>query len=376
MGKFEHSGASDAREAASGADCHFPADFLPEEAEFASELRAFFPPEREELPPLYVQTLVGDGRSTPFEASFEQKVTYSVFSRLHLERRPLVPTPIRRAVPWDTWLGASVRLLGNRRATVAAAFVIFMVVSVLLTSPSFAAGVRILLGHTGVQQVQNYPASTRLPVASTHSRMHAVNEVTAVEWLGPAVGQYNYQQTYVNMPQEWSDGPVVEMLYDRAGATQGSGEIDVREFRMARSLASVLQVVADGHATEVTVNGLPGVYVDGRWVSTDRHKVWQTGEKSELIFEQDGMIFWIVGDQRDGIGQNQLVAAAQQLVPIELRALGPTRSSLRLVGRELQDALQNPISDEVLALIPAGSSPESGPAAFVVMMTTDPPHAN
>lgn len=377
MGKFEHSGASDAADAASGADCHFPADFLPEEAEFARELRDYFPPEREELPPLYVQTLVGDVRYRPLEASFEQKVAYSVFRRLHLERRPLFTPPIRRSMPWDAWLATSMRLVGNTRASVAAALVALMVVSVMLASPSFAAGMRILLGHTGVQQVQNYPANTRLPVAGTHSRAYPANEhsdvLTSVEWLGVTMGKYTYRDTYINAPQEWSDGPVVEMVYDRSDGTLGSGDLDMREFRMSRSLASVLQVVADGHATAVTVNGLPGVYVDGRWVSTGKHKVWQAGIKSELIFEQHGLIFWIVGDQRDGIGQDQLIAAAQHLAPVKVRTLEPNRSSLRLVGQELQDVLQNPISDEVLALIPAGSSPESGFAAFVVQMAPDSP---
>jgi hypothetical protein len=113
MGEFRRSDAPDVPEGASGPDCGFPADFGADEIEFATALHALFSPEREELPPLYVQTLTGDGRCPPIEASFEQKVTYQVFRRLGLERRGLfepLRTPARDQSP-RAW--APVRRLGR-----------------------------------------------------------------------------------------------------------------------------------------------------------------------------------------------------------------------------------------------------------------------
>lgn len=62
----------------------FPDDFSIEEAEFASELREFFSPEREELPPLYISTLMENERHTIAEPAFEQKLACRVFRRLCL----------------------------------------------------------------------------------------------------------------------------------------------------------------------------------------------------------------------------------------------------------------------------------------------------
>ena len=372
MGEFQRSDAPGVPEGASGPDCGFPADFGPDEIEFATALRALFSPEREELPPLYVQTLTGDGRCPPIEASFEQKVTYQVFRRLGLERRGLfepLHEPLRataRDQRPQAW--APVRRLGRVGGVVAACAAILMIVSVVLASPSFASGVRILLSHTGVQPVASYPAGV-LP--STSVKQHGRDSVpstplTQVDWLGPAAGGYVYQNTRLGSATQWSDGPIVEMLYQRPGNTPGSGMLDVREFRLSHAYAGVLQTVADGSATAVTVGDQPGVYVDGRWVHTgQRGHVWEYGVKSELIFERDGLIFWIVADQRDGTAQDQLIAIAGQLRSISLKALAPNRLTLRLIGQDLQGALQSPINDELYYLVLAGSSLESGEGEFV-----------
>jgi hypothetical protein len=370
MGAFQHSDAMGDVEGASSPGCRFPADFGPDEIEFATELRARFSPEREDLPPLYVQTLAGDGRYPPIEANFEQKVTCLVFRRLGLERRGLFE-PLRAPSGRRTSrVLAPVRRVGRVGSVVAACAAILMLAGVMVTGPSFAAGVRILLGHTGVQPVASYPA---VVLPSTSVKHHGRDSIpstplTQVDWLGTAVDGYVYQDTHVNVtPPDWSNGPVVEMLYQRPGSTPGSGMLDVREFRLSPAYAGVLQVVADGSATSVMVGDQPGVYVDGRWVHTDQQPGWEFGVKSELIFERDGLIFWIVADQRDGTKQAQLVDIAARLQSAPLQALAPNRISLRMIGQDLQGALRSLSDDEVYQVFLAGSSLDSGEGQFVVV---------
>lgn len=365
MDTYEHSDPARASAQVPGSDGSLPMDFTPEEAQFVEELREFFSPEREELPPLYVQTLMGEVAHQPVETSFEQKTTYQVFRHLGLARRPLFDEPSETA--WKR-PAAVVRRLGRVGGLLATSLLVLMAVSVVWASPSFAAGMRILFGQTGVQQVSSYPTSVRPSASMVHpqgTHQDTSTPLTSVEWLGPSMDGYTYQAMSVNASQEWSDGPVIELRYVLPGQTAGSGALDIREFRIAPTLASILQVVAEGSAVPVMVGNLEGVYVDGAWVHTATRPIWQSGVRGELIFEHDGLIFWIVADQRDGMGMQQLVAAAEHLTVVPLHSLVPQHPSLRLIGQELRGTLETSSENDVLALIPAGISPENGPAAFV-----------
>lgn len=349
-------------------DRPFPADFLPEEAEFVEEMRSLFPIECEELPPLYTQTLLGDATHRPLDRHYERKVTYHVFRRLGLVRSLPRPASLMYALGSRPPVLSSLRRLGPASAALAACALLFMVVSVIAASPSFADGMRLLLGHSGVDQIASYPANTRPSASMAGSASHpgtVSHPLNWVEWLGPSVQGYAFQATYIAPAQEWTDGPVVELRYVRQAAGAGSGVLEVREFRPSPSLAGVLQMVADGSADSVSVNGQPGVYVDGQWVPTSDRPVWQSGIRGELIFEQDGLVFWIVADQRDGMRASQLISAAAQLAVVSLHTIMPDRSALRLVSIDLQSALQSPVEGELLELIPAGSSLEIGAGAFV-----------
>ncbi|HEV7129061.1 MAG TPA: hypothetical protein VGN32_16635 [Ktedonobacterales bacterium] len=373
MGKYEHSDISGARDwetqPASSSACQFPADFSPDEAQFAAELRGLFRPDFEELPPLYVQTLVGEPVHAPVEKHYERKVTHRVFHRLGVARPPvsIVGTPAR--AHWWAWfpdLSAAVRRLGPVGAALATCAALFMVLGLVMATPSFAAGMRILLGHSGVTQVPGYPTTTRpSALARPAAAGDSAQPLTWIEWPGSSIHGYTYQDMIVTPQQEWTDGPLVDLRYMRQGSSAGSGVLDIREFRPANSLAGVLQVVADGSATQVIVGSKPGVFVDGRWVHRGSRPMWQPGIAGELIFEEDGLIFWIVADQRDGMTPAQLAATALQLAPVSLHALLPQRPSLRAIGLDVQGEVESPIGDEVLALVPAGSSLEDGAAAFV-----------
>jgi hypothetical protein len=92
-----------------------------------------------------------------------------------------------------------------------------------------------------------------------------------------------------------------------------------------------------------------------------------------LIFERDGVIFWIVGDQRDGLGEAQLVQAASQMAPTTMSSLVQSNLlSVRLVGAELSASLRDPIgyNTEVYTLIPRSASPDTAAGEFV---TPGPP---
>lgn len=367
MSRFERAnGGSDAW---TGDDHLFPDDFSTEEVEFASELRELFATEREDLPPLFTQTLLGEPRLRVPDTGFERRLVRGVLRALNLPRAPLFDR--------GTLLRSAMRdLFTQLSRPVAASFsalIVLMTLTVVLASPAFAAGVRLIFGHAGALQVQSYPTHVSSSGSMAHVAQRPPNAIPPmqVEWLGQSIGQYHYSELSMSSPQQWSDGPVVELRYTRSGKGGGSGLLDVREFKPAPGLAHVLQVVADNSATPVSVGGLPGVYVDGRWSYIKQYKIWQWGIKSELIFERNGLIYWIVADQRDGMGQDQLTAAALQLSPVLIRQL-VAAPSLRLVGEQLVGSLQDPTDGEVIALVRAGNSSTDEQVAFVSLARSYP----
>src|SRR6266568_6972779 len=66
-----------------------PPDFGEDDLVFAHELNSIFSPEKEELPPYFVQTLLAteDQLFRPVEPGFEQVTRARVFRRLKLRRR-------------------------------------------------------------------------------------------------------------------------------------------------------------------------------------------------------------------------------------------------------------------------------------------------
>jgi hypothetical protein len=87
-----------------------------------------------------------------------------------------------------------------------------------------------------------------------------------------------------------------------------------------------------------------------------------------LILERNGVIFWIVGDQRDGLGEAQLVQVASQMAPTTMSTLVQSDLlSVRLIGAQLSASLRDPIgyNTELLTLIPRNVSPETAAGEFV-----------
>ncbi len=332
----------------------FPLDFTSEEAELAGELRALFPIEDEVLPPLYVQTLMDDPWVVPVSPADERTLARSVFARLRVARPPVLSKlsvlPLR-----STFVETIAQVNTFSRSLVVAAGVALatMFLTVLLTGPAFAQGLQILLGHTGVQQVQAYPSDVRLVPSGARANIGQDTQ-GSLAWFGPSVDGYDYDMMRLERLQSWSEGPVVHMQYVRGGApgSAASSVIDVREFQVASNLASVLQVVKVGSARETWVGSTRAVYVDGGWAQTGKGYTWHAGTRSELIFERDGMVFWIAGNQRDGVDEETLVAVAQQLQPITLHDLQPHRLSIASMGSEFSAMLRLPSSNEIYELVP------------------------
>lgn len=356
-------------------DIGFPDDFSGDEADFASALRDAFKVERDDLPPLYVRTLLDDERLTSADPLFEQRTAYRVFRQLRL-RRSVLP---RRQSPREVWLAARETLMSAGRPVLTGFGVLLalMALTVALASPSFAAGLNLLLGHTGVAQVPSYPNNVRAShVAEKPAADLDFDPTMPLRWLGYSAAGYNYAGVQLQEPADWSKGPIVELQYSRAKASRGTGVIDIREFQVNPRFAAVLQVVKAGSASEVSAGAVKAVYVDGGWVTRAVQQadapglrttaiLWQSGVRSELILERDNVVFWIVADQRDGLGRDALVKLAARLAPVDSGELLPNRVALRLAGDTLSASFRRPIGKEVYELVPAGISPETGVGQFV-----------
>ncbi len=352
-----------------------PTDFGEEDLVFAQELNTIFSPEKEELPPYFVQTLLASEETLlhPVEAGFEHKTRARVFRRLKLHRH-LFYTP-RSA------FGAFISGISNIYARASllasiAAFTLIMLVSVAFTAPSFASGMAILLhgAHSGVYRVHNYPKVVhRVSQSTTNNQTQQVSLTVARQelhfkmyWPQSLPSNFSLDSIYLyQTDQPWADGPMVELVYTLSGVTpKGTGEIVIREFKPNQDVFQLVQDKAV-HPIQIQQDGLPrAIYVDGQWISHGRFlPKWVYGERSELIYQQDGVVFWIAGDQYDGIGEKALWNTAQslQLLPYN-RLMLLTGDTIFITRTSLSNA-NDPFSTDVLAIYPEDSS--DGSAYFI-----------
>lgn len=365
-----------------------PDDFSTDDLAFTTELHALFSPEEENLPPYYVQTLldVDDQRFEPVSHEFEQKTCAHVFRRLKLRRRLFYPHP----VPFHV-LNMRIGDALVRRSTLAVAstFALIIFLTVAFTGASFASGVAILLHHThknGVYMMEKYPAGKVQPALvgsqdiGSSTRQISLFQAQSkahfriyVPGFVPSSYLLAHINLYVNLEQQWTDGPMLEFEFSlppSAAPHKGAGEIWVREFKPR---ADALQLVEQGAATplEVDNNGeAQAIYVDGEWASRGKGiPQWVYGGRSELIYQENGIVFWIVGDRRDGIAEPQLMQVAQGLVPAhfnqEYRVLNGSISVT-----QMSEDMPGPFSNDVIVVYPDDSN--SGPY-FVAVSSYQPP---
>ncbi len=401
MSEFERSDQSGAW--ADARELQFPEDFSSEEAAFAKDLRDFFAIDGEVLPPLYVQTLLQDEQFPILDAGFEQRITNQVFGSLRLDPPPPQhvadaphPTSVQRlsaqthpyrsrrpTVPERLWtlLHGSFVDVNRSLAMGAGVFLLFMVLAVVLATPSFAQGVRIILGNTGVVQVK---APTTAPTSGRRNDQKnsgipdpepQFDPQMPLFWLGPVAGNYAYEGTQLQHPTIWSDGAIVNVHYGFQGSGAGSGTLDIREFQVSPSYSAVLQVVEPGYATSVSLSdGEQAVYVNGMWQQSflDHTLVstWQTGTNCMLIMERQGVVIWMAGDPRDGLNAQSMVSIASQLVTVSRTSLMRNYRGVWLASASLVVSVNDPLGSEWYLLVSASISPATGAGQFVFSGTS------
>jgi hypothetical protein len=348
-----------------------PADFSDEDVAFAEELDELFVLHEEDIPPYYVQTLLDseEPRFQPVEPGFELKTRARVFRRLKLRRRlfPKGRPPFRLLVS---------EIPVRRSLSAGAAFMLVVFLTVMLTGASFASGVAILLhgARAGVLLVHEYPSGlSHVPFPATaqsdNDKQPTISMLDAQQRLHswsiywPQTMPDNYRLTdsylYEEPQQSWADGPFMEFDYTINSATaRGTGELAIREFKLKPDV-SVLQLAKDGSTTTLKAdqNGLAqAIYVDGQWVLRNKFPVWVYGQRSELIYQKDGIVFWIVGDQRDGFNQDALLKIANSLQALHIAHFFPVgiKNNIDAVTL-LQGDVNGPFTGDVLAITPDGS---------------------
>jgi len=349
-----------------------PADFNEEDLAFVEELYTLFTPEE---PLDNIQTLLAseDLRYYSLEPGFEQKTSARVFRRLKLRRR-LLHTP--RSVLSSFNYGIS--SISARRSLLAsaAAFMLILLLTVAFTAPSFAAGLTILLqgARGGVYLANNYPKNVhtlthkqKLWQNTAKNQSHQISLSGAQQqlhfqlyWPESLPGNYALDSAYLYQTADtpWADGPVVELVYDVYGVTpKGTGQIVIREFKPNED---VLQLVQDNaaHPIQADHQGQPqAIYVDGQWIPHGTAFLWAMGGRCELIYQQNGVLFWIAGDQRDGVGEKQLWTIAQSLHPVaDSRRFLLMKGESTVVTQASLGEVNDPYATDVLVISPDGSS--------------------
>ncbi len=316
-------------------DQSLPEDFSMEDIAFAEELESLLALDEEKMPPYFVQTLLDaeDERFQPASRQFEQKTHAEVFRRLKLKRRLFQPYKPSLQMMKDTF--------SLRRPIVAllTACILFMLMTMVATSTSFASGLNVKQVNLLVAQQQLHFPIFWPDVMPTN---YTLNDI------------YLYQ----NSSRTWADGPILEMNYDytaRGAPAHGTGQITICEFKPQFKVYQVVQL-GSAHLVQIDANGhANAIYVDGQWVHIGRFSHdWIFGTRSELIYEHDGVIFWIVGDQRDGIDQDVLSKIATSLKAFNLNHAEHLGSPLNEVTLPIDDSSLVFADDVIYSDSPAG----------------------
>ncbi len=274
------------------------------------------------------------------------------------------------------------------------ALMLFMMMTIIVTGPSFASGMEVLLNgnKTGTVGVAALPPGVPggknpglgdiAPPDDGPDQIlaSAVQPLLPFTFYIPMAVPDSYSlkdiSLYQNLQQPWLDGSVVEFTYKLPPALiRHTGVLTVGEFKLDPSV-KVLQVVKDGaaHAVEVAQNGqATAIYVDGQWIRHNNdHVEWVYGTRSEIIYQRDGVIFWLVGDQLDGMNEETLLTIANSLQPIDISSVTHHGLISDLQYVTLPDNnVDSPFSGDVLQVY-SGDAP-IGPYLSFVGESSDQP---
>jgi hypothetical protein len=361
----------------------FPTDFTDEDITFAQELDELFAVEQEEMPPLFVQTL-SDAEKPLYavvEPDLEVKTKAKVFRELHLKR-----TLFHSSRPSLQMLLSEMGGYCRPLRPLLIACIFFMALTMAISGPAFASGLHYLWvgSHTGVVEVNSYPHVTN----TSNVKANGVQQPQVTKLTFGQAQQLLHFPLYIpsHLPpdyvdssfymyagdQTWADGPIMVLNYSHPVPGISLNPISIYEFK-PKGDARVSQVVEDGSVQQIQINAKNGsnaIYVNGQWQQGNGAvPSWVYNDRSELIWEnpQTGVVFWVVGDKRDGISEDRLSSLVKSLYKFNNTQFHGHVASIT----QMDESNPSAFADDVIYLDDPNSS--SGPSFHLMGTTQTPP---
>jgi hypothetical protein len=369
MGKSDRSGDSE-RMLVDGR--HVPETFSDADAEMAQTLNDFFDIAGEELPPSYVQTVLGDPLHAPADDGLEDRIATTVFARLGLER-PTIPHPTPPRRPRKS-LRDRARLLAQRvgRQAALAAMALAMLISynAIGTGMALASMLQVMAGRGGARVVGTYPTQITTHAPTTRGARD-VNVEFVPRWPGNTFDGYTCIGVDILPGQWWTRGAMVALRYEKQVGTD-TQHLTMLQFVPAEQVQYALQVVQDGSMSNVTIGSAQGVFVWGQWVrEAHQQMIWQPNQRAELIYGAPNTgdpVTWIAADDLSNMTsaqmQTTLVNVANAMQPMHYSHMRAPGSDLGIVSASLSMELTSPFANDVIALVPDHSNPDA-PVVYV-----------
>ncbi len=345
-----------------------PETFSDADAEMAQTLNDLFDIAGENLPPRYVQTVLGDPLHAPADDDFEDRIASTVFDRLGVARPASPPRRPRKG------LRDRARLLAQRvgRQVALAAMALAMLISynAIGTGVALASMLQVMAGRGGARVVGAYPIHI-VSHAPQAAGTPDVNVAFVPRWPGSAIDGFTYVGMDVLPGQWWTRGAMVVLRYEKqVGAI--TQHLTALQFMPAGQVRYALQVVQDGSVSNVSIGDAQGVFVWGQWVrQAHQQMVWEPNHRAELIYggpNTGDPVTWIAADDLLGMTSAQmqatLVDVANGMQPMRYNHMHAPGSDLGAVGASLAMDLTLPFANDVIALVPDHSNPDA-PAVYV-----------
>ncbi len=341
-----------------------PGDLLEEERALERELNHYFSLEREELPPLYIQTMLSEhGGDWMIPPKLEDRLTDRVFQTLQLPRQSFISRPVKPHK--KTYRYQHLRYL-PRALGIGAAFVAGMMALLTILAP-LAQQISQLVSQAGFSGYEGGSLSSLALTQYLSPRQTQAAVNFPVYWLGKSPVNYTYESLLLHMSQSWSDGPVVELQYGHTDAHIGYGRLTIYEFRPAGG-KTALEVVAP-HAVERTMVGnQPGVIVHGHWTYQNGDLLWDSGTQVQLFYQVDDIVFWFIADQRDAATPKAFLHLTSLLRELYLGMPNPHLPELPQPPRAIvAEPLMPAAVGELIDQVPVGTSSDRSSMVYLAL---------
>jgi len=340
----------------------YTTDFADEEWPLERELNSFFNLEREELPPLYAQTMLSEQGPWAAPSRLEEQLVSRIFDQLQLpyqpesrqRRKPHQKPRRKRALRYlPRALGLGSALIGG-------------MLGVLMLLAPLAQQVSLLLSQDGISA---YASSLSTLALTTYLSPRQTQEAVpfSVSWLGANPMNYTFDSLVLHMGQSWSDGPVVELQYGHTDARVGYGRLTLREFRPANGATAI--EVADPSAVQQTqVGHQSGTFIYGQWTHQNGELLWDAGAQVQLFYQANGLVFWFTADQRDAASLETFTTLINSLRTLYLGPANPRLPELSQPPRAIQaDPLAPAAVSKQINQVQVGVSADTSATAYIAL---------